>query len=584
MVQEKSLSYYLNKFQNTSSTGFKKKIKIALLSSFTLNGLPEILKVKCNEKNIDCQIYLGGYNQYSQEILDKNSEMYEFNPNIVFLLIDTRSILGNLFFLPYSISSHERKNLIDQKFSEITNLISSFQQKSSAKLVISNFNIPTSSPYGIADSKSEFGFHEMIQTLNLKLQETIQNFESVYLYDFNSFVTKFGEDNIFNYRNFFFGDVKVELNHLPYLGNEFFSYIIAFLGLTKKCIVLDLDNTLWGGIVGEDGFDGICLGLAPPGNVFHEFQSHLKSISKRGIILAINSRNNFDDAIRVIREHPHMVLRENDFACMVINWGNKVENMKAISKQLNIGLDSLVFFDDDPVNREFLRKNLPEVTTPELPSDPSEFSKILLDLNEFSTFQITDEDIKRSQSYSEQKKRLELEKTTPNIDDFLSSLDLKLTIKKATDFTIPRISQLTLKTNQFNLTTKRYQENDIRQFAESHNMLVGCVQVEDKFGDNGITGVFIVNTNNPKEWELDTFLLSCRVMGREIEKGIMNHIIQEAKKNNAEIIKAKYIPTEKNKPIEKFLSSCNFEEKNNYWVFPLNTSFKNPDFLKVNVE
>jgi len=584
MDNENSLSYYMTESQKIRQTNSEKKIKIALLSSFTLNGLSEVLKVKCNKKNIDCQIYVGGYNQFSQEILDKNSELYRFNPDVTFLFIDLRSILGNLFFSLYSISSHERKNLVSQKLSEIINLISSFQQNSSSKLVISNFNIPTSSPYGIADSKDEFGLREMIQTLNLRLQENIKLFESIYLFDFNSFVTKFGENNIFNYRNFFFGDVKVELNHLPHLGNEIFSYIIAYLGLFKKCIVLDLDNTLWGGIVGEDGFDGIHLGLTPPGNVFHEFQSHLKALSKRGIILAINSRNNFDDAIRVIREHPHMVLREGDFACMVINWGNKVENMKAISKQLNIGLDSLVFFDDDPVNREFMRKSLPEVTTIELPKDPSEFSKILLDLNEFSTFQITNEDIERSQSYSDQKKRLELEKTSQNIDDFLSSLDLKLTIKKATSFTIPRISQLTLKTNQFNLTTKRYQENDIKQFAENSNMFIGCAQVEDKFGDNGITGVFIVNKDDPKEWELDTFLLSCRVMGREIEKGIMNYLIKEAKNNNVERIKAKYIPTAKNKPIEKFLASCNFEEKNGYWIFPMNKSFKNPDFLKVNVD
>jgi FkbH-like protein len=319
-----------------------------------------------------------------------------------------------------------------------------------------------------------------------------------------------------------------------------------------------------GGIVGEDGFDGIHLGLTPPGNVFYEFQSHLKSLSDRGIILAINSKNNFNDAIKVIREHPHMILKENDFACMVINWENKVENMKAIANQLNIGLDSIVFFDDDPVNREFMRKNLPEVTVPELSSDPSELSKILLDMNDFSTFQITNDDIQRSKTYSDQKKRLELEKTSTNIDDFLNSLNMKLTIKKATSFTIPRISQLTLKTNQFNLTTKRYQEKNIQQFVDDSNMLVGCAQVEDKFGDNGITGVFIVNKSNPKEWELDTFLLSCRVMGREIEKGLINYIIEIAKESNVKKIKAKYIPTEKNQPIEKFLKSCDFKEIDNY--------------------
>ncbi len=584
MEQEQPLSYYLTESQNSMSSNSEKKIKIALLSSFTINGLSEVLKVKCNIKNIDCQMYVGGYNQYSQEIINKDSELYVFKPDITFLLIDIRNILGNLFFFPYSISSSDRENFINQKLSEIMNLISSYQKNSSSKLVISNFNIPTNSPFGIAEPKDKFGFHEMIQTFNLKLQKNLRDLESIYFYDFNQFVTKFGENNIFNYRNFFFGDIKIELNYLPNLGNEFFSYIIAYLGLSKKCIVLDLDNTLWGGIVGEDGFDGIHLGLTPPGNVFYEFQSHLKSLSDRGIILAINSKNNFNDAIKVIREHPHMILKENDFACMVINWENKVENMKAIANQLNIGLDGIVFFDDDPVNRDFMRKNLPEVTVPELSSDPSELSKILLDMNDFSTFQITNDDIQRSKTYSDQKKRLELEKTSTNIDDFLNSLNMILTIKKATSFTIPRISQLTLKTNQFNLTTKRYQEKNIQQFVDDSNMLVGCAQVEDKFGDNGITGVFIVNKSNPKEWELDTFLLSCRVMGREIEKGLINYIIKIAKENNVEKIKAKYIPTEKNQPIEKFLKSCDFKEIDDYWIFELSKSFKSPNFLKVNVE
>jgi predicted enzyme involved in methoxymalonyl-ACP biosynthesis len=189
---------------------------------------------------------VGGYNQYFQEIINKDSELYVFKPDITFLLIDIRNILGNLFFFPYSISSSDRENFINQKLSEIMNLISSYQKNSSSKLVISNFNIPTNSPFGIAEPKDKFGFHEMIQTFNLKLQKNLRDLESIYFYDFNQFVTKFGENNIFNYRNFFFGDIKIELNYLPNLGNELFSYIIAYLELSKKCIVLDLDNTLWG--------------------------------------------------------------------------------------------------------------------------------------------------------------------------------------------------------------------------------------------------------------------------------------------------------------------------------------------------
>jgi len=219
-----------------------------------------------------------------------------------------------------------------------------------------------------------------------------------------------------------------------------------------------------------------------------------------------------------------------------------------------------------------------------LPSDSSQYTEILQSINEFSVLKITKEDTHRSQMYLQQRKRKELEKTSTNLDEFLKTLNLHVTIQKSNNFNIPRISQLTLKTNQFNLTTKRYQEEDIRKFSNDSKMLVGCAQIEDKFGDNGITGVFIVEQNNSDEWILDTFLLSCRVIGREVEKSILNYIISEAKKNNVAKIKAQYIPTKKNKPVEEFLPSCGFVKKEDHWTYDLKKSFKVPDFIKVDVE
>ena len=357
-----------------------------------------------------------------------------------------------------------------------------------------------------------------------------------------------------------------------------------FLGLTKKCIVVDLDNTIWGGIIGEDGFDGIRLGPQPPGNAFVEFQKYLKALSQRGILLAINSKNNFDDAIKVIREHPFMILTESDFSCMKINWNNKASNMKEISKELNIGLDSFVFFDDDPINRELIRESMPEVTTPELPHDPSLYSEVIQSLHDFSTFQITSEDTNRRQMYLEQKQRTESQNSISDISEFLKKLNLEIKIKKTNSFTIPRISQLTLKTNQFNLTTKRYHEDQIKKLSEDENILIGCAQIKDKFGDNGITGVFIVEKTNYDEWFLDTFLLSCRVMGREAEKAILYFIINEAKNNNIKRLKAKFIPTEKNEPIKNFLSDCQFYKKDDIWVYDLNKPFNMPDFITLSEE
>jgi len=244
----------------------------------------------------------------------------------------------------------------------------------------------------------------------------------------------------------------------------------------------------------------------------------------------------------------------------------------------------MVFFDDDPVNREYMRLNMPQILTVDLPQDPSQYAQTIKKMNEFSVLNITNEDAQRGKMYLEQRKRNDLEKSAPDLESFLTNLDLKLLIKNANEFTIPRISQLTLKTNQFNLTTKRYQESDIKKFSADDKYLVGCVQVEDKFGDNGITGVFIVHKENPKEWFIDTFLLSCRVMGREVEKGMLGHIINKAKQNGVELIKAKFIPSQKNKPIEDFLPNCGFQKDGDYWVYPLKTQFTIPDYLMVRAE
>ena len=584
MNNEEPLSKYILDSEKLEINNFNKKIKVAFLASFTINGLSESLKVKCSKKQISCNSYVAGYNQYNQEILDKKSGLYSFSPDITFLILDTRSIFGNLFHFPYSVTKLERENFVNEKITEIINLIIKFNETSKSKLVITNLALPYYSPYGIAETKTSYSFHDAIMDFNKKLKEKLLNVNSVYVFDFFKFVIKHGENNVFNFQNYFFGDIKISLDYIPYLADEFTPYIISFLGLTKKCIVVDLDNTLWGGIVGEDGFDGIRLGPQPPGNAFIEFQKYLKALSQRGILLAINSKNNFDDAIQVIREHPFMILTENDFSCIKINWNNKASNMLEISEELNIGLDSFVFFDDDPVNRELIKETMPEITTPDLPHDPSLYSKVIQSLHDFSTFQITFEDTKRGQMYLEQKQRTKSQNSLSDISEFLKTLNLEIEIKKTNSFTIPRISQLTLKTNQFNLTTKRYQEDQIQKFSEDNNFLINCVQIKDKFGDNGITGVFIVEKINLDEWFLDTFLLSCRVMGREAEKAMLYFIINQAKKNNVKRLKAKFISTLKNKPIENFLFNSQFYEENGFWIYNLEKPFNMPNFLTLKEE
>lgn len=584
MTTEQKLSYYINKASELTRKSFEKKIRIGILCSFTINGLEESIRVKSSEKNVSCITYVGDYNQYNQEILNKESSLYKFSPEVTFLIIDTRNILGEFFHFPYSISESERKNFVEKKLKEIQDLANTFVSRTKSKLIIANFSVPTYSPYGIFETKTEYGFHKMIEDMNSRLSDSFTNSDSVYVYDFDGFVSRHGEDNIFDYKQFFFGDMKISLDYIPYLANDLMSYVIGHLGLSKKCLVLDLDNTLWGGIVGEDGFNGIRLGPEPPGNAYVEFQRILLSLYQRGIILAINSKNNYDDAIKVIKEHPYMILREEHFASMRINWNDKVSNMKEIANELNIGTDSMIFLDDDPVNREYMRLSIPQVLTVELPEDSSQYADTIKKMNELSVLSITNEDGQRGKMYLEQRKRNDLERSTPDLDSFLKQLDLKVLIKNANEFTIPRISQLTLKTNQFNLTTKRYQESDIQKLSEDNKYLVGCAQVEDKFGDNGITGVFIVHKDNPKEWLIDTFLLSCRVMGREVEKGMLGYIVGKAKENEIEQIKAQFIPSQKNKVIEDFLPNCGFQKVGDYWVYNLKSQFIIPDCLTVSTE
>ena len=580
---EKSLSEYIGLSKNIDNSNYSKKLKVALLSSFTLNGLNEVLHVKCSDMGIRYQSYISGYNQYNQELLNPESDYYKFCPDITFLILDIRNFLGDNFYNFHILSDDTKKEFVKEKINHLENIIQNFEKNSNSKLVITNFNIPYYSPNGIIESKIKFGLHEMIEKINHSLRDISKTHNSIYVYDFNQFVSKHGEKNIFDYRQFHLGDIQITFNFMPYFGYELMSYIKSITGTNRKCIVLDLDNTLWGGVVGEDGFDGIELGQTANGKAFVDFQKELLSLWQQGIILAINSKNNFDDAMKVIHEHPEMILREKNFANIQINWNDKAQNLLQISDEINIGLNSIVFFDDDKLNQTRIKQEFPEVLTIELPEDPSEFSPLLKELNDFNVLQRTDEDTKRGQMYTEQRKRKELEKSVSNLDDFLKELDIKVKMKKSNEFLIPRISQLTLKTNQFNLTTRRYQEEEIKNFSSNTKFIVGCAQVLDKFGDNGITGVYIIKKND-KSWLIDTFLLSCRIMGRGVENAILSQILLDAQKNGIDEIQAEFIPTQKNQPAENFLSDFGFKKQDEMWIYKLNNEIKLPNHLKVEIE
>ena len=580
MKNDEKLSYFLNQSKIINTEKLKKKAQIAILGSFTFNGFEETIRVKCSQKKIESKTYVADYNQYNQEILKNDSKFYKFKPDITFLILDTRHILGEIFFTPYSLSDEDRLKFIKEKVDEICNLIRTIITNSKSHIIFSELQIPTYSPYGINEKAEKVGLKQIVQKINDGIKYEVEKEQLVSIFDFNEFIQRYGENNVFNYKQFFSGDMKISIEYIPKYIDELMKFVIAILGISKKCIVVDLDNTLWGGIIGEDGFDKIKLGDEPVGRGYVEFQKRLLALNQRGIILAINSRNNYEDAIKVIKDHPNMILKEKNFSCVKINWNDKVSNLREIAKELNIGLDSLVFFDDDPINREFVKEQLKEVLVVELPTDSSQYAQILTQMNVFEVQKITEEDLKRREMYSAQQKRNEFETKVGDFDEFLKQMKIEVEIQKADNFSIPRISQLTLKTNQFNLTTRRYQEDEISTFAKNEKKIVECAKVKDKFGDNGITGVYIIEKADD-EWIIDSFLLSCRIIGRGVENVMINQLVDRAKKENIKRIKGKFIPTQKNKPAENFYKEIGFSKEGDYWVFNTEDSLKKIEHIKV---
>lgn len=514
----------------------------------------------CAYMGIKAHTYMSEYNQYSQQILDYSSDLYKSNPDVVIIAVDLETAIGDDYFKGFTMGSEERIKLKDKILKEFKLLINTIRKNLNCSVIVHNFEVPFYSPMGILENKQEFGFSEMVETINLELRNQFKNVDRVYIFDYDKFLSRIGKGIERDYKMYYLGDMKLDMKYVPELCREYMNYVKPIMSSIKKCLVLDLDGTLWGGVVGEDGIEGIKLGPTGSGKPFYEFQKYIKSLFKKGVILAVNSKNNYDDAMEVIRKHPYMVLREEDFADFEINWQDKASNMRAIAKKLNIGIDSMVFMDDDKLNCEIVRESFKgEVKVVNMPSDPSLYLKTIMDISdEFNVLYLTDEDKKKGLMYAQNRKREELKEEINSIDEYLKALNIRAEVKIDDEFNISRVAQLTQKTNQFNLTTKRYFENDIENFMRDENCLVLSISVKDKFGDNGICGVGIIKKEN-NIWDIDTLLLSCRVMGRKIEYAIMNYIESKALNEGINTIRASYVPTKKNIPVKDLYESMGFK-------------------------
>ena len=393
-----------------------------------------------------------------------------------------------------------------------------------------------------------------IARYNESLYALTEQYANLKVIDFSEFACQHPAQELIDWKFYFISQMGLN----PALHKEFkawFSKKMDSIALKrKKCLVLDLDNTLWGGVLGEDGVDGIQIGGDYPGKAFLYFQEALLELSHSGVILTVCSKNNEQDVLEAWDKNPYLLLKKMHFATYRINWDDKATNIKEIAEELNIGLDSLVFVDDSPEERELVKQLLPMVEVPDFPEQPYElpvFFKKLVD-DYFKVYSITNEDKEKTQQYRANASRAQEQRHFTDFTDFLRSLDIQMTIEHANDFNIQRIAQMTQKTNQFNLTTHRYTDADIRQFVND-GWKIWCLSVSDKFGDNGITGCLMVNGE-----EIDTLLLSCRILGKGIEFAFVKKVLSLLKECGVTNLKASYIPTAKNAQVADFYNKCGF--------------------------
>ena len=549
----------------------KQKTKIALLYSSTSEWVKEYLTIGLLSEKLFPQIYAAPYQQVEQEILTLESDLYHFEPEIVFFHLELSSIL------PADPACEE--NDIKKAVGKIRSLVNLMRRQTKSLIVIDNFQQPPYLPIRSSRDLKSNTLKEWFNDLNRALADEFQSDDSVLICDLDGLAAFHGREKAVNSKLFYLAHMELSESFLPQVIKKYIGYVKALKGKGRKCIVVDLDNTLWGGVIGEDGLEGIRLSQNGEGREFFDFQKLLHSFTQRGVLLAVNSKNNPDDALKAIREHPCMFLKEEHFCSLKINWKNKVSNFMEIARELKIGLDAMVFLDDDPRERALIRQALPQVLVPEMPKDPSEYGRLLSGLNDFEMIQFTEEDTKRTGFYLAQREREQFKENFQSLEDFLWNLEIEARISTITEKDLPRITQLMQRTNQFNMTTRRYTVNELKEFLNSSHHLF-AIHVKDRFGDSGAVGSAILKKQG-RDCVIKAFLLSCRVLGRGIEDYFMNHLYQTAKGEGAERLVGELIFTEKNPPARDFYRKYGFtllkqEVGRSEWIYPLNGNQPKP--------
>jgi FkbH-like protein len=489
-----------------------------------------------------------------RQFLDPTSELYQFDADFIVVFQSTHK-LGELHS---SLSQEQQNDLADERLRFVLSICDN-PALSNKKIIYFNYPEIEDTVFGSYSNKVRSSFTYQLRKLNYELMNLAQQYPNLFICDIAALQNKLGRDFMFAPNVYVSTEMILSMDALPYVASRVMDIICAVKGKFKKCLILDLDNTIWGGVIGDDGLEGIQLGHGLGiGKAFTEFQMWVRKLRQRGIIICVASKNNEETAKEPFEKHPDMILRLDDIAVFQANWETKVDNIRTIQSILNIGFDSMVFLDDNPFERNIVRDNIPDIMVPELPEDPGEYLEYLYSLNLFETASYSMADKDRTKQYQVEAKRVSLSKTYTNEDDFLKSLNMVSVVSGFTKFNTPRVAQLSQRSNQFNLRTIRYTEADIEALANDSKTIDLCFTLSDKFGDNGLIAVIIMKEQDAQTLFVDTWFMSCRVLKRGMENFTLNTMVEHAKAAGYKRIIGEYLPTPKNKMVEQHYPQLGF--------------------------
>jgi FkbH-like protein len=552
-------------------------LKVAVLADSSSQLYIQSLRGYGFEVGINLDIYEADFDQIDLEVFNYSSKLYSEEQHYIIVYQSSEKL-----FDKYSILNYEEKvSFADDQIDYINSLCQAISERSKAKLVFFNFAECRDNVFGNFANKTKYSFVYQIRKLNYELMNLAQRSENLYINDLSALSFMYGYDFVKNTKVYFQTELIFSFDFLPVISKNTMDIILSIEGKFKKCLILDLDNTLWGGIIGDDGMEKIEIGELGLGKAFVQIQTWAKQLKERGIILAVCSKNNEEIAREPFERHPEMILHLEDIAVFVANWESKVSNIKYIQSILNIGYDSMVFLDDNPYERMIVKSSFPELTVPDLPADPTEYFTLLSKLNLFETANFVLGDARRTKQYQEEADRIHLQNSFTNEDDFLTSLNMIAEVKTFSEFTAPRIAQLSQRSNQFNFRTIRLTELDVLNFVSSKEYYTFSFSLRDKYGDHGLIGFVILQKRNNRQLFIHSWLMSCRVLNRTVENFILNTITKFGKENEYQEIIGQYIPTTKNVLVKNYFAKNGFVNESEAWYLSLINFSERKTFINL---